>query len=299
MSARNLAALLVAAAMTALPARAVETASFLNIGIGGRALGMGGAYTALADDANSIYWNPAGLAAVDRHEVTVSHSELALNTHLDFLAYAQATRFATFAGAATYLTQSSIEGRDAAGHLTATYTASDFAGSLAAGRKTDWADFGAAVKIVQSHIASAQAQTVALDVGAKRSFGRLGVGAALRNMGPGMKFDSETDSLPLRLAFGAAFKFPAGHALSAEWTNAPRAGGNDFGFGGEYQTIKGVFLRAGYTTQTAISGGSSFDAARGLTLGVGLRGGRWLLDYAAIPMGELGSTHRFTLGARW
>lgn len=38
---------------------------------------------------------------------------------------------------------------------------------------------------------------------------------------------------------------------------------------------------------------------RGLTLGVGFRDERWGLDYAVVPMGELGSTHRFTLGARW
>lgn len=35
---------------------------FLRWGIGGRALGMGRAYTALAEDATACYWNPAGLA---------------------------------------------------------------------------------------------------------------------------------------------------------------------------------------------------------------------------------------------
>ena len=37
---------------------------FLEIGVGGRALGMGGAYCALAEDPSSFYWNPAGLARV-------------------------------------------------------------------------------------------------------------------------------------------------------------------------------------------------------------------------------------------
>jgi hypothetical protein len=103
----------------------------------------------------------------------------------------------------------------------------------------------------------------------------------------------------LRLALGAAYKFERGHALTAEVTNAPRAGGTDVGFGGEFQAIKNVYLRGGYTTQTAITGGSGFDAARGLTLGVGFRADRWTIDYAAVPMGELGSTHRFTLSAKF
>ena len=35
---------------------------FLSIGVGGRALGMGGAYVALANDVTAGYYNPAGLA---------------------------------------------------------------------------------------------------------------------------------------------------------------------------------------------------------------------------------------------
>jgi hypothetical protein len=114
-----------------------------------------------------------------------------------------------------------------------------------------------------------------------------------------MKFDAETDDLPLRLAFGAAYTFAGGHSVAVEAVNGPRGAGTDFGFGGEYRAVDGVFLRGGYTTQSAIAGGSGFDAARGLTLGVGFRGKRWSIDYAAVPMGELGSTHRFTLGARF
>lgn len=36
-------------------------AAFLDIGVGARAIGMGGAFTAVSDDATSTYWNPAGL----------------------------------------------------------------------------------------------------------------------------------------------------------------------------------------------------------------------------------------------
>ena len=114
-----------------------------------------------------------------------------------------------------------------------------------------------------------------------------------------MKFDSETDDLPLRIALGGAYKFEGGHSAGVEIVNSPRGAGNDVGFGGEYRAIKEIYLRAGYTTQSAITGGTGFDAARGLTLGVGFRSSRWTIDYAAVPMGELGSTHRFTLGARW
>jgi hypothetical protein len=286
-------------ALTGASARAAETAAFLNVGAGARYLALGGSGVALADDANALYWNPAGLASLDKREATASHAELSQTVRHDFLAYARPTPWGTFAGGFTYLSQSALEGRDAQGHLTADYHAADAAVSLAFARRTDLADFGATLKGVQSHIGSAQAETVAFDLGARKRLGAWTLGAALRDAGPGLKYDSERNDLPLRLELGAAYGIGGRHFVTAQWTNGPRGAGNDFGFGGEYRAMDGVRLRAGYTTRSSIAGGAGFDAARGLTLGVGLSRGGWTLDYAAVPMGELGSTHRFTLSWRW
>lgn len=51
-------------------------AEFLRIGVGARALGLGGAYVAIADDGTASYWNPAGLADLSRHQVLFSHIQL-------------------------------------------------------------------------------------------------------------------------------------------------------------------------------------------------------------------------------
>ncbi|MEW6687011.1 MAG: PorV/PorQ family protein [Candidatus Edwardsbacteria bacterium] len=47
---------------------------FLSLGVGARALAMGGAYTALASDATGAYWNPAGIAQMERPQITFMHS---------------------------------------------------------------------------------------------------------------------------------------------------------------------------------------------------------------------------------
>lgn len=51
-------------------------ADFLRIGIGARALGMGGAYVALADDGAAPFWNPAGLIRIPAVQVNLSHAPL-------------------------------------------------------------------------------------------------------------------------------------------------------------------------------------------------------------------------------
>jgi len=40
-------------------------APFLNIGVGPRAIGMGGAFIATANDVTSLYWNPAGASRTE------------------------------------------------------------------------------------------------------------------------------------------------------------------------------------------------------------------------------------------
>ncbi|MGE5436845.1 MAG: PorV/PorQ family protein [Syntrophothermus sp.] len=48
---------------------------FLAIGVGGRPLGMGGAYTALSNDITAGYYNPAGLAHLDYPQISLMHDE--------------------------------------------------------------------------------------------------------------------------------------------------------------------------------------------------------------------------------
>lgn len=44
-------------------------AEFLKIGVGPRATGMGSAYVAVSDDATAMYWNPAGIAGIEKNEI--------------------------------------------------------------------------------------------------------------------------------------------------------------------------------------------------------------------------------------
>lgn len=58
------------------PASATKYAGeFLKLQVGARALGMGGAFTAVADDASAPWWNPAGMVYLPYREVLPQHAE--------------------------------------------------------------------------------------------------------------------------------------------------------------------------------------------------------------------------------
>lgn len=63
-------------------------AEFLKIGVGARALGMGEAFVAVADDGTAGYWNPAGLVFVRHREVSALHAEqFGALVNYDFASY--------------------------------------------------------------------------------------------------------------------------------------------------------------------------------------------------------------------
>ena len=62
---------------------------FMSIGVGGRALGLGSAYSALANDVTAGYWNPAGLTRIQYPEFSLMHDERYGNlVNYDYAAFA-------------------------------------------------------------------------------------------------------------------------------------------------------------------------------------------------------------------
>jgi len=63
------------------------TADFLTLGTGARPLGMGSAFTAIADEASTTYYNPAGISQLSHHEVNFMHSTLVGLAAYDVVSY--------------------------------------------------------------------------------------------------------------------------------------------------------------------------------------------------------------------
>ena len=62
--------------LLSVPATGAKYAGqFLSLGVGARALGMGGAFVAVADDVTACFWNPSGLSRLGQRELCLMHAE--------------------------------------------------------------------------------------------------------------------------------------------------------------------------------------------------------------------------------
>ncbi len=309
--ARPLLAALLLCSLAAV-ASAEESAAFLKIPVGARPVAMGSAFTAVADDINALSWNPAGLASLERRQFGATHAELFAGTRYDFLGLAMPTKTGAWGVSANLLTQGAIEGRDAAGRPSGSFTATDRAVGVGyAFRARDAVSLGAGVKYIDSQIAEASAGAFALDLGGLYRAGTLTrydlpvtLGLAVQNLGRGMRFLDRTSPLPLTVSGGLSVRLPAGVGLAFDYRYRPHAegGASEFGFGTEYAIFQAVALRAGYARAGAASSGtrpagqSGVGAFSGLGAGLGLNVKGWTLDYAFTPFGELGAAQRVSLG---
>lgn len=61
----------------------------LKAGVGARPLGMGSAFTAVADDSDAPFWNPAGLSQVKFHEISTMQTKLSTDANHYYVSYVQ------------------------------------------------------------------------------------------------------------------------------------------------------------------------------------------------------------------
>jgi hypothetical protein len=172
---------------------ATGAAVFLKLPVGAKALSLGGGGMAVLEDVSALYWNPAGIAKLDRTTVGYNRADL----------YAGITH--TFAGLVLPLGLNSrlgisYIGLDSGDMLVTTVQNPEGSGDFfnvtntAIGLTfsqvlTDRFTLGITGKWVQEKIQRSIANAFALDIGSSFNTGLLGtrIGMAIQNIGPAMQ----------------------------------------------------------------------------------------------------------------
>lgn len=198
---------------------------FLRIEPDSRSAGMGNTGVAVADNANAIFWNPAGLAFQQSTQVGITHANWLPQFDAGlFYEYLVGTYHVdgvgTFGGHVTYLNLGETELRDDTGVKTGEVSAYNLAVGLSYGYQvSDRLGLGASLRGIYSKLdqgSSGTASTIAGDLsGLYRTapFDLAGVtttfstGANLANMGGRLQFKNAKEPLPMNLRLGYAFTF--------------------------------------------------------------------------------------------
>ena len=262
-------------------------ANFLKIGVGARATAMGGAFTALADDSTSLYWNPAGLAQMKAGELSATYNLWFEDIRQGYLGMGFPSLGGTLGLAANYVDMGTLEGRDEAGNPTGNFTASDLELMVGYAKKiSPKLSFGFGAGIIQDTIAEDKKSAFLANVGLLTEVSKpLFLGFAVQNLGSQLG----SDPLPLTARLGLALKrSPFMIALDLV---KPTDDDTYYCAGAEWWIEKIVALRVGYK--------SNQDAGSGFTAGLGFKVATVDLDYAYVAYGDLGNTHRISLGFKW
>jgi hypothetical protein len=186
--------------------------AFMKIGVGVRPVAMGSAYTALSDDGNAVFWNPAGLGVVDDYHVSVM-----LMNHLTYFNYYNLTSALPVTGSSTvgiglsYLGANDIEYSELGEEL-GEFTNSDmllnigYGGSIG---KRRIVSLGGAVKIVRGQLYRYSSYGVLGDLGLIINPVRyVYVGTVLKNLGTRRRYIEKWEYPPVNFRQGLALKVP-------------------------------------------------------------------------------------------
>lgn len=294
-----------------------KSGNFLKIATDARGVALGNLMTSMTEGADSLRWNPAGLARTPNKEVAGTHVQYYQGVQIENVAYAHPMGDGGLGVNLFYLSAGELDGRDAFQAKTGDFTFYDLVGGIGYGHQiythSEGMDIavGGQVKIVQEKIADVSYQNPAFDIGLLATpFEHLSAGVVVRNLASS-KADFARE-ISGSATYNTPFWKPFTGGLGVTYAeDAPLR----YNVGAEYRMPEyyNTAVRVGYqnTDNLTDSEDSAIPSLRGaglagLRMGFGLeytapqlRGIKLGADYAMAPFAALGIAHTITVRIKW
>ena len=274
---------------------------FLKIGVSARGIGMGGAFTAIADDASATYWNPAGMVDVTRTSVQLNTAWRPADISLNYASAVFGLPFVPgqFGVSLRALTmdpqiERTIFRPEGTGQ---SFDAGDMSFGVSYAKFfTDKFSSGATVNFIYSGLADKSVNTFSFDFGLVYRIGLWGMrlGMLIQSLGAKVDYDDRASKMPTVFKVGlAATPYQQGvNSLQGVFEfSHPSDNQEQLNMGAEYGFNQFFFMRGGY----------NFSAdAQGIAAGFGLRfdtsqTSDLVFDYAWEDLDFLGDAHRISV----
>jgi hypothetical protein len=276
------------------------TYDFLNIGISARSNAMGGSFCAISHDINTIKWNPAGLNGIQKGMFS---SSILLYTKAGVkfgeVQYGFGKGRNTFGFGLNYVNYGSIERRGENNEDLGVFTPMDISFQSGFSRSlSEDLTAGIGVKLVYERIDSFVSYGAGGDIGLQYLMRERNVtiGLSLRNMGKEFKaHDEEKGTLPLSITGGFSFHPIQQVRVNFDYTKHLVDSWSTFKLGAELLPIEMFAFRIGYNSiGTDLRTDYGSDILAGFSSGFGVSWKNNYLDYAFLPMADLGFSHSLT-----
>ena len=300
----------------------------LKFNVGPRAIGMGGAFTAVSDDITALYWNPGGTANIVSNEAFFNHTALYADIRYDYAAFAT-----NLSGLGTVGVFASVLSMDEMAVRTIEYPegTGEFFDYNTVVLGLNYSRFltenfaiGFNVKYISENLWHMNATGMAVDIGTLykiQVLNELRIAASISNFGTKMQLSGidatvifssgsggsnfvnsniELDKFDLPLLFRFGISADVVKETTSRLTVAldaihPNDHTEYLNTGLEYAWNEIIHVRAGYNSLFET------DSEKGLTLGFGLYYRvvdmvKVKLDYAYQDFGRLKDVHYFSVG---
>ncbi|MEW6086725.1 MAG: PorV/PorQ family protein [bacterium] len=279
-----------------------DAAAFLKIGQSVRALGMGKAFTAIADDASASYWNPAGLAQLHKKEIMFMYNKpfsMVEGLQNENIAFAWPfnvnygyDKLQTAVGLNAII--SSVNGitgyNEQALPTGENFKNRDMAFLLSYGINglISNTDLGLTFKMISQKIYTYSDSGFGADIGSLYYWRNFRFGLVLQNIiQPKIKLKEVSDSVSVKLNTGAAYTIPDKFTFSLGLDLIKKRDLKEH-IGIEYIIARLISLRGGYTTDT-----------NEITAGLGFKKEAYEINYAYARHEILEDSHRVSLSIRF
>ncbi|MCK4418813.1 PorV/PorQ family protein [Candidatus Aerophobetes bacterium] len=261
-------------------------ADFLNIGVGEKAVAMGEAFSAIADDSTAPYWNPAGLVQLEKKEFLASYNLWLQGIGQGYLSLVLPSVANTISLGMNYL-GTSMEIRDEECEARGRFTASNFYLFAAYAKKiSEKLSLGLMAGYLQETIGEYRQSAFLSNLGLLYFLNkRFSLAVVAQNLG------TQIGAAPLPSTLRAGISFRGGDLVLATDIVKPIYSDLYLCFGGEWRISKRLSFRLGYK--------SGQDIGPGLSTGIGFETEGYQVNYAYVPYGDLGGSHRISLGIRF
>jgi hypothetical protein len=264
----------------------------LRMGVGARALAMGGAYTAVASDATAGYWNPAALAQVEKLSIsTMIAANMANDRKYNYAALAYKFDWGAVAFSWLNAGTSDIEYGTTTKPAGGTFDANDHVFLFSYGTQMDKFFVGANFKVISSKIEEDYSNTgVGFDLGAKYNVDeKADLGVTVGDLGTKVG----RNSVPVVFRIGGSVKPMEGFILPVELEKVQNRSNLKLRLGAEYSYAFATdymgFLRGGVND-------GNFAIGAGLKLM-----NQFVIDYAYVSENTdvFDENHRISLSFNW